>query len=299
MKKLSFLFFISLILFQAALYAQDLDSILAELSPQDEPVYTLSTFKSTRVVLGQSVEVPVEGDLTLIISHRFGNIRGGLYDFFGLDQAYNRIGLEYGIRGIAGLSFGRNNFEKTYDGSVKIRLLRQQTVSKNIPVSLTLNSAMFVHTLRWPEPERENLFSSRFSYVNQLILARKFNKKLSLQLSPTHIHRNLVERNIDQNDLIAMGLGGKYQFVRKISLNAEYFWLTPGQSAEDHVNSFSLGFDFETGGHVFQLHLSNSRGTSDKGFIAETTGRWLDGEIFLGFNIYRVFPLSEKRKNIY
>jgi hypothetical protein len=279
--------------------AQDLDSMLRSLEATQGPVYALSTFKSTRVVLSQSVEAPVQGDLTFIISHRFGNIKGGMYDFFGLDQAYNRLGFEYGFGDIAGLAIGRNSFEKTYDGSVKIRLLRQQKGIKNIPFSLSWYSGIFVNTLRWSDPERDNRRSSRLSYVNQLLVARKFGKKLSLQLSPSHIHRNLVAREIDQNDVFALGFGGKYNFARKVSINAEYFWLMPGQTADDFENSFSVGFDFETGGHVFQLHLSNSRGTNEKDFIAGTTERWLDGDLYLGFNIYRVFPLGEKRKNFY
>ena len=281
------------------LSAQDLDSMLRALEASPGPVYTLSTFKSTRVILGQSVEAPVKGDLTFIISHRFGNIKGGLYDFFGLDQAHNRLGFEYGIGDIAGLSIGRNSFEKTYDGAVKFRILRQQTGLKNIPLSLTWYSGIFINTVKWSDPERENLFSSRLSYVNQVLMARKFGKKLSLQLSPSHIHRNLVTYEGDQNDVFALGFGGKYNFARKVSINAEYFWLMPGQTADDFENSFTLGFDFETGGHVFQLHVSNSQGTTEKDFIAGTTGRWLEGDLYLGFNIYRVFPLSEKRKNIY
>ena len=278
--------------------AQDLDSMLLTMEAPPGPSYTLSTFKSTRVVLGQSVEAPVSRDLTLIISHRFGDIRGGWYDFFGLDQAHNRLGLEYGIGNIAGITFGRNSYEKTYDGAVKVRLLRQQSGIKSIPVSLTWYSGIFLNTLRWSDPDRDNLFSSRLSYVNQLLIARKFSKRLSLQFSPSHIHRNLVELEIDQNDVFALGFSGKYNFARKVSLNAEYFLLLPGQTANDYNNNFSLGFDFETGGHVFQLHISNSQGIIEKDFIAQTTGRWLDGDLFLGFNIYRVFPLGEKRKNI-
>lgn len=281
------------------LAAQDLDSMLLTLEPTQGPVYTLSTFKSTRVVLAQSVEAPVNGDLTFIISHRFGDIRGGFYDFFGLDNARNRLGLEYGIGDIIGLTFGRNSYEKTYDGAVKIRMVRQQTGVKNIPLSLTWYSEIYLNTLKWSDPERDNLFSSRISYANQLLIARKFGKRLSLQLSPSHVHRNLVEYEIDQNDVFALGFSGKYNFARKVSINAEYFWLLPGQTADDFENSLSLGFDFETGGHVFQLHLSNSQGITTKDFIAGTTGRWLDGDLYLGFNIYRVFPLGKKRKNIY
>lgn len=299
MRKSFRIVFILLLLSTVQVAAQDLDSMLLAMEEAPGPAYTLSTFKSTRVVLGQSVETPVNGELTFIISHRFGDIRGGFYDFFGLDQARNRLGLEYGIGDIAGITFGRNSYEKTYDGAVKVRILRQQSGIKSIPVSLTWYSGIFVNTLEWSDPERDNLFSSRLSYVNQLLIARKFSKRFSLQLSPSHIHRNLVEYEIDQNDVFALGFSGKYNFARKVSINAEYFWLLPGQTADDFENSFSLGFDFETGGHVFQLHISNSQGTIENDFIPRTSGRWLDGDLFLGFNIYRVFPLSKKRKNIY
>jgi hypothetical protein len=216
-----------------------------------------------------------------------------------MDQAFNRLGLEYGINDIVGLAIGRNSYEKTYDGAFKFRLLRQQSGLKQIPLSVSWYSAIFVSTLKWTDPERDNLFTSRLSYVNQLLIARKFSKRLSLQLSPSHIHRNLVKWEIDQNDVFALGVSGKYNFTRKISVNAEYFWLLPGQTADDFRNTFSLGFDFQTGGHVFQLHISNAQGTIEKDFIAGTEDLWQDGDLYLGFNIYRVFPLGKKRKNIY
>ena len=278
---------------------QDLDSILDKMNTRNDPIYVLSTFNSTRLVLGQSVEIPVEKDLTFIISHRFGNIKGGFYDLFGMDQAYNRLGLEYGINDRVGLSFGRNNFEKIYDGALKLKLIRQQHGLGKIPVSVTFYSGVFINTVKWDDPQRDNLFSSRLSYINQFIFARKFNKKISFQVTPSLVHKNLVRRNMDQNNTIALGMGGKYQFARKISFNAEYFWIVYDQNSNDLTNSLSLGFDFETGGHVFQLNVSNSYGSTEDYFIAQPNGDWGEGDIFLGFNIYRVFLLSEKRKNIY
>jgi hypothetical protein len=103
----------------------------------------------------------------------------------------------------------------------------------------------------------------------------------------------------DQNDIFAAGIGGRYKITRKTSINAEYFYLLPGKTADDYYNSFSFGFDIETGGHVFQLQFTNSNTMFARGFITETTGDWLKGDIFIGFNLYRVFTLGEKRKNIY
>jgi len=279
------------------LVAQDLDSIVNSIRPEAKPGYVLSTFKSTRVVIGQSVETPVEKDLTFIISHRFGNIKGGFYDFFGLDQAYNRLGFEYGINDRIGVAIGRQSFERIYDGSAKVRILWQQTGQRQIPVSLTWYSGMFVNSTRWTESEQGLPFSARMSYINQLIVARKFGKLVSLQLTPSYLHRNLVPES-EENALFALGMSGKVQFARKVSFNAEYFWRI-NDSSDDKVNNLSFGFDFETGGHVFQLNVSNSYGSSEDYFIAQPNGAWKDGDVFLGFNIYRVFPLSEKRKNIY
>jgi hypothetical protein len=282
-----------------SLSAQDVDQLLAELMKDTTPNYTYGTFKGTTIINGQSVEIPGAGDLNFKISHRFGALNLGLYELFGLDQATTRFGFEYGLWENASLSIGRNSFEKTYDGAVKVRLLRQQTGSRNIPLSVTVYSTAFVNSLKWDIPERENLFSSRLSYATQILLARKFSQKFSLQLSPSYVHKNLVPTPEDQNNIFAMGIGGRYKIARKVSMNAEYFYLLPGKTAEDYVNSLSAGFDIETGGHVFQLQITNSQAMFEKGFVSETTGEWLKGDIYFGFNIFRVFPIRKERKNIY
>lgn len=278
--------------------AQDLDRLLGSIAADTTPDFTVGTFKGTTVISGQSSEVPGHNDLQFIVSHRFGAVSGGFYTFFGLDQGTTRLGLDYGIKDVAGISIGRSNYEKTYDGAVKLKVLRQQTGLKNIPVTLSLYTAAFIETMKWEDPERDNLFSSRLSYCTQLLLARKFNKNLSLQLSPSWVHINLAETHEDQNDVFSVGMSGRYKVTKKVSLNGEYFYLLPGTTADKYENSFSLGIDLETGGHVFQLHFTNSQLMFAKGFITETEGSWLDGEIFIGFNIYRVFPVGKKSKNI-
>ena len=279
-------------------FSQDLDSLLNTLSPTGSPVPVLGTFKGTRIINGQSVEIPASKDLTFIIAHRFGQVNRGIYDFFGLDNSSNRFGFEYGLKDRLGLAIGRNSYEKTYDGSVKVKILRQQAGNLTIPFTVSYYSAVFIKTLKWEIPDRDNIFSSRLSYVHQLLVARKFSQKLTLQISPSFVHKNLVEWEQDQNNIFAAGLGGRYKISRKISFNGEYFYLLPGQTADDFKNSLSFGFDFETGGHVFQLQFSNSTSMFERGFITETTGDWTNGGIYFGFNLYRVFPLNRNRKNI-
>lgn len=284
-------------MFKSPLAAQDLDQMLKELSDDNTPNYTFGTFKGTSIINGQSVEVPGKSDLNFFISHRFGQINQGIYTFFGLDQGTTRFGFEYGLGDIASISAGRSNLNKTYDLGIKLIVLRQQTGPKNIPVTVSVYSSAFIETLKWAIPERDNLFSSRFSYVSQILIARKFNQKLSLQVSPSYIHKNLVPTPDDQNNIYSVGLGGRYKIGRKFSLNGEYFYVLPGKTADDNSNSMSIGFDIEAAGHVFQLHLTNSQPMFARGFITETTGEWTEGDIYFGFNIYRVFPGKKKNSN--
>lgn len=280
-------------------FAQDLDALLDEYSPDASLSYTLATFRATTVVNGQSVEVPGAGDLHFKLSHRFGDLTdNGFYDLFGWDQNTMRIGFEYGIADMASISIGRNSWDKTYDGALKYRLFRQQNGKGGMPLSLSVYTVMYANALRWDDPDRENLLSSRFSYNTQLLLARKMGDRISLQLSPSYIHKNLVATSDDQNNIFATGISGSYKFARKFSANIEYFYLLPGKTADEFNNALTFSVEVETGGHMFQLLLSNSPYTYDRMYIAENTGSWLDGDIYLGFNLYRIFPLSKKRKNM-
>lgn len=275
---------------------QDIDQILGSISEDRTPDYIHGTFKGTTIINGQSVEVPGHLDLQFNISHRFGAINQGLYTLFGIDQGTTRLGFEYGLKDIIGLSVGRSTWEKTYDGAIKVKVLRQQTGSKKIPVTVSLYSAIFIKTLKWEEPDRENLFSSRLSYSTQLLIGRKFNKNLSLQITPSFIHKNLVPAPEDQNNIFSVGFGGRYKLTRRFSLNGEYYWLLPGETASNYSNSLGLGFDIESAGHVFQIMATNSQLMFARGFITETEGKWSDGDIFFGFNIYRVFSTGRKDK---
>jgi len=95
--------------------------------------------------------------------------------------------------------------------------------------------------------------------------------------------------------VINIGAAARYKLSKRVSLNAEYFYVLPDQLLETFTNSLSLGFDIETGGHVFQLHLSNSTGMFERAFITETVGQWGDGDIHFGFNISRVFTLRKRK----
>lgn len=270
--------------------AQDLLDML-----DDGPVtdYAYGTFKTTRVVLNHSIQNPAPGELVFIISHHFGKINEGPYTLFGLDQATIRLGLEYGLTEHISLGIGRGTYKKLFDGHLKAKLLRQSSGARNMPVSVSYFGSVGVNSLEWQYPERENYFSSRLSYVHQLLIASKLNNSLSVQIIPTVVHRNLVPLKKDQNTVLAMGAGGRVKLTQRITLNAEYFYLLPGKTADDFDNSLSIGFDIETGGHVFQLFFTNSNPITEHGYITETIGRWDKGEVYFGFNITRVFTLKK------
>ena len=268
------------------------EDLLSLLEEEETVNYTTASFKANRVINLHSLENTAAGELDIKISHRFGFLSGSFYELFGLDQATIRIGGDYGITERLMVGVGRSNFEKTYDGFVKFKLLRQSTGKRNTPITACILGTTAITTLRFSDPTRENFFSSRLYYTGQLILGRKFSNAFSLQISPTIVHRNLVATLDEENDVFAIGTAARIKLGKRTSLNAEYIYVLPDQLAPGHRNSLSVGFDIETGGHVFQLHFTNSTSMIEKGFIAETVGDWADGDVHFGFNISRVFNVK-------
>jgi hypothetical protein len=274
----------------------DEDDLLSLLGGDEEQTYTTATFKTTRIINMHSVENAAAGVMDFRISHRFGFINTGAYDLFGLDQALMRIGLEYGITGRLMVGMGRSNVNKAYDSFLKYKILRQGSGKHNIPLSISYFASAVCNTVKWSDPNRDNYFSSRMQYTHQLLIARKFNNDLSLQLTPTLVHKNLVPTLQDKNDILAMGFGGRYKLTQRFSVNGEYIYVLPNQITSTFYNSLSLGVDIETGGHVFQLHLTNSTSMLEPGFITESVGQWKNGGIHFGFNVSRVFTVKDKRE---
>lgn len=300
LKSIKVLLFLVLSIFSTSLIAQETEDdeidLLALLGDEEEVIdYTYATFKANRIINLHSVENTARGVLDVKISHRFGFINSGISDLFGIDQASIRIGGDYGITDRLMIGAGRSSFEKTYDGFLKFKLLRQSTGAKVMPISLSLLSSMAVKTIPFQNPDRENYFSSRLYYAHQILIGRKFSESLSFQLSPTVVHRNLVRTSSEANDVYSIGAGGRMKLTKRTSLNLEYIYVLPNQLAPGYRNSFSVGFDIETGGHVFQLHFTNSTSMIEKGFITESVGNWLNGDVHFGFNVSRVFTLREKK----
>jgi hypothetical protein len=275
------------------------EDLLSELGEEKTIDYATAAFKANRVVNGHSIENTAKGVLDTKFSHRFNPLRQGIYDIFGLDGASIRIGADYGVTDRLMVGLGRSTYEKTIDGFAKYKILRQCSGAKNIPVTLAYLIDAQVKTVNFSDPERNNKFSDRLFYVHQLLVGRKFSNNLSLQLMPTLLHRNLTTSSKDKNDIFSIGAAGRIKLTKRIALNAEYYYVPEGQIEAPYANSLSIGFDIETGGHVFQLHFTNSAYMTYKGVLTETTEDWFfkngDGKMLsgirFGFNISRVFTL--------
>ncbi len=287
--------FILFYFFSFSIFAQeDLMKILeSEQKPTTE--YISATFKGTRIVNGPSIEQPGKKVLQFMILHRFGSINNGMYDFFGLDQARIRLGLDYGINDRLSVGLGRSSAYKMVDAYIKYKILRQSTGEKNMPISLSVYSDIGFNTLN-DDPdlnERQNI--ARFSYFTQLMVARKFSERLSFQLGLGFVHRNFIKNPFEDNTVLFSSLSGRIKITKRFAITSEYFVTLPWQIKSPYNPSLSLGFEIETGGHVFQMHLTNARDMADPVYVTETRGDWSKGDIFFGFNISRAFVLGKKK----
>lgn len=297
--KSNILLAIMLVLLQGSFLptARAQDSLFSMLDTAGADRYdkVIATFKATRIINGQSIEGAGAGELQLVISHRFGQLNNGVQTFFGLDDANTMLSLEYGISDRLQVALQRSSFNKMVDGFVKYRFL-DQTADDRVPLSAALFLEATVNTTATGEEALVRPdFKHRWAYVTQVMLARKFGEAFSLQLTPTLLHRNMVPLNDDPVNLPALGAGARYKLSERISLNAEYFYRFR-EDASTSFDPFALGLDIETGGHVFQLHVTNARQMTERGFLTETNGDFFNGDLHFGFNISRVFQLGGRKR---
>ena len=249
-------------------------------------------FKGTKIINSQSVEMPDNGVLQFMIQHRFGTLNSGFYNLFGLDNSQVRIGFDYGLNKFLSIGLGRSSSLKAIDSNLKIRIARQSKGKINFPFTMCFNSAIAIKQFLFSEIKNSDfLFANQFAYTNQFLIARKFSREFSLQISPTLVHYNLLPLDQINHDQFSIGYGARYKLNNRMSINVESFYQL---NSENNINQLSFGFDIETGGHVFQLHMTNSAFMIDRAFIHETYDSWLEGDIYFGFNISRVFTLKDK-----
>ena len=279
----------------------DLVNELEKETANNKTAYTTATFRYTKIINGQSVENLPARVLDVKISHRFGRLNSGLYNFFGLDYSpFNvLIGFDYGITNNLMIGIGHSALQKTYDGFFKLKILRQSKGAVKMPVTISFVPTFAINTLKpaeFPVKPDSGTAIKRVSYTLQLLIARKFSEGFAVQLMPTFIHADNISFNHTKPDIFAIGIAGTQKLSKRMSVNAEYYYQLPDTKAPGAHNVLSFGIDIGTGGHVFELHFTNSVGLTEKSFISESTGSWDNGDIRFGFNISRVFQLGKKNK---
>lgn len=280
MKNILLLFFFQL---PFLTFAQDdllsgLDSI-----PKNQKVE--AAFKAMKIVNLESTKLANKGDFYFFVAHRFGSVQGGFEDFFGLDNAVTQIKFLYGINDWLTSSIGRS--EMAYDLTFKYSLWHQ--LEDGFPVTIVGFNSISVNIQMDESDYPKMTFEDQLSYVTQVLISRKFNKNLSLEIAPTFFHENFVESDLQDNSQYALGFGGRYKITKRWSINMDYNLHLNRASDSSYKNPFSIGADLETGGHVFQMFFTSSQGIHEAAYLGHSTGDWMEGEIYFGFNLYRVF----------
>ena len=274
-----------LLLFLFPLLTFSQEDLLAGMDTPVRNEKVTSAFKALKIVNLESTKLASKGDLYFVVAHRFGSVQDGFEGFYGLDNANTQIKFIYGLTNGINISAARSEF--AYDFAAKYTLVSQ--IKDGFPFAIAgFNSLSINNTLKeslYPKLQ----FQSRLTYVAQLLISRKFSERLSLEVVPTFFHENFVEDPDQSNTQYAVGFGGRYKFAKRWSLNIDYAAHLNRLSTSLYNNPLSIGFDLETGGHVFQMHFTSSQGIDEAGYLGRTTGDWTKGDVFFGFNLARVF----------
>lgn len=273
-----------LLLVPSVLFAQE-DLLKDVDSSGTQKTKVESAFKALKIVNIESTKLAAKGDFYFIVAHRFGSLKDGFEGAYGLDNAVTQLKFVYGLADWFTISAARS--ELAYDFSGKYLLKPQET--NGFPVAIAGFTSLAFNNVMKENVYPNMKFEDRLIYVAQLLVSRKFSDKLSLELAPTFFHENFVIDDNQENSQYAIGMGGRYKFAKRWSVNVDYSAHLNRSSSSPFKDPLSIGVDLDTGGHVFQMHFSSSQGMHEAGFLGNTTGDWGKGDIFFGFNLLRVF----------
>jgi hypothetical protein len=301
------------------IWAQDSTESAATEAPQKK--FVRATFNSTKIINMQSVEIVSKGNLQFMISHHFDyvwdkdrggaskhNFRQNLAHLFGLNSSFARTYLAFDYSPLTWANVGvASTGNANFEGWLKFRILRQQTGKKAMPISLGWFSLANIYTgLKGIDEFTDN----RWAFMHQLLIARKFSDRFSLQLMPTVIHFNIVPYGINNSNLVwSMGVGGKYKAAPKMNLTMEYsrqfnmyenLISKTGSIVNYSPNLLSAGIEINTGGHLFQFYIGNTIEATNINQLARNE-TWLfrnstlnkEGKFALGFTINRSLSLKK------
>ena len=204
-----------------------------------------------------------------------------------MDEAVTHLNFVYGISDYFNVSASRSSNQKIYEVATKFRLARQQ--EGKMPFTMVGYTSVLANTALDTDNLPKLRFEHRLSYVGQLLISRKLTKELSLLVAPTFFHDNYVIDNSQDNSQYAVALGGRYKLGSRWSVNMEYGMHLNRSTTSLYNNPFSIGVDLETGGHIFQLHFTNSQSMNTNGVFGTSTGDWAESDVYFGFNLARSF----------
>jgi hypothetical protein len=258
----------------------------------------IDIFKSTRLVLSQTTKMVKKGNFNFQIIHRFGDIastNNGPQTAFGIDRVNDvYFGFEYGVSDNLNIDLARSTIGQLVQLEVKYAVIHQ-TSDNSTPFALTVLGESGVHPYL-PYPT----FGSRLSYMAQAIFARQFSPGFSLQLSPTFVQNNTPYPALPGNDEHFLALQGAARF--KITNHTGFIldYAHPFSSFRNNTASFQdplgIGYEVETGGHVFTLNITNANAVSEINYLSNTQERFSKGQYRIGFTISRMFDFNPKPK---
>lgn len=286
----NFLGFVFMFFMAGHVFAQDdLLNQLDTVKSKEKPVAT-AAFKALQIVNMQSTKLAAKGEWYMLVSHRFGDLKKGTSNFFGFDNALTKIGVIYGATNWLSFGASRQTYNKIYELTAKYRLANQ--VENGFPVTIVGYNTMDINSALKNDASMPGLkFNNRLAYTTQLLVSRKISEKFSVELAPIFVHKNLYDAILEQENSFLIGAGARYKLTKRLSANLEYAARAsmPEGFKSPYHNPLSAGLDIETGGHVFQLVVSNSQPMNDVAVFSNATGKWNGGSLYFGFNMYRVF----------
>lgn len=261
--------------------------------PEDKPVR--SPWESGYLIDQQTIQIPYQGTLEFVIHHRFGTVNNGISDFWGIWGTSNiRLGFNYSIKNNLQVGIGTTRFKRFQDVQVKYNILNQ-TRSGRIPVALTFYGNIGIDGQNEKFYGAEYKFTNRFTYFGQFIVARKFTEALSVQVSPSFLHYNMVDSLID-HDQFGVSAAARYKLTPTMSIIANYdqpLHLKGISEYREFTNkskpNFGMGIEISTSTHAFQIFVGSSERLLPQDIIHYNQNNFWDGQFLIGFNITRLW----------
>ncbi|HJS55780.1 MAG TPA: DUF5777 family beta-barrel protein [Chitinophagaceae bacterium] len=286
------------------------DTTEAATKEAPKPKYARATFNATKIINLQSTEIVSQNVLQFMVSHHFSylwnkdqNTEDNLAQFLGINSgiAQTYLSFDYSVRDFANLGVALAGHSR-YEGWAKFRIIRQQTGQKNYPVTATWYSMANVD---FEQKKGTGSEWDKWSYLHQLLIARKMSDKISLQLVPSFIYLNNVPYGINNSNFVwSIGAAGKWKASPKMNVTMEYTrQLNMYENIIDESGAIinyspdllSLGIEINTGGHLFQFFVGNTMNSSNIDQLARNTGYLKDGNLAFGFTINRSMDLKKEK----